>query len=207
MFIHVLLYADDAAPAAKCLCNSLAMACPAFREDQLEQICCPSSYSGPWIHFNQQQSTHELIKLPLYIFKLHYLVCSNQHLTVRVKIRVCVLLYGSENWVTHLHRQRRLNTFHLCCLNSTLGINWSDRVLNPTIQQITGAPGFFSIENVSPTLERPRVQNWRRAIAKGYLYQAYTTKKTRRTNTIKLSLLRDVKCISFRCGLEENLER
>jgi len=73
------------------------MACPAFREDQLEQICCPSSYSGPWIHFNQQQSTHELIKLPLYIFKLHYLVYSNQHLTVRVKIRVCVLLYGSEN--------------------------------------------------------------------------------------------------------------
>ena len=46
----------------------------------------------------------------------------NKKLTAYTKIqiyRVCVLstlLYGSESWTLYARQERKLNTFHMCCL-------------------------------------------------------------------------------------------
>ena len=45
--------------------------------------------------------------------------------------QACVLstlLYGSETWTLYSRQKRRLNAFHLRCLNGILGITWQDRI-------------------------------------------------------------------------------
>ena len=61
-------------------------------------------------------------------------VWSNPNLTERTRLRVyhdCVLstlLYGSETWTTYARQEKKLNSFHMRCLQRILQIKWQDRV-------------------------------------------------------------------------------
>ncbi len=66
-------------------------------------------------------------------------VWNNSMLTTNTKMKVYqasvlnILLYGSETWTMYIWQERRLNSFHLCCLMRILGITWQDRVPNTEV--------------------------------------------------------------------------
>ena len=41
---------------------------------------------------------------------------------------VCMLLYCSESWTLCAQQERKLNMFHMCCLQCMFGITWQDKV-------------------------------------------------------------------------------
>ena len=50
--------------------------------------------------------------------------------------RACVLstlLYGGESRILHARQEKKLNTFHMCCLRRILNMTWQDRVPNDTV--------------------------------------------------------------------------
>ena len=66
-------------------------------------------------------------------------VWENTMLTIKTKTQVyqaCVLstlLCGSESWTLYTRQERRLNTFHLCCLRRILSISWQDNIPNTEV--------------------------------------------------------------------------
>ena len=64
---------------------------------------------------------------------------SNNKLSDHTKVNVyktCIistLLYGSESWTMHAHKEKRLNVFHMHCLRRILGITWQDKVTNKVV--------------------------------------------------------------------------
>ena len=84
------------------------------------------------------------------MFKLHKMLWSNNNLTVNTKMQVyktCVLstlLYSTESWTSYAAQERRLNTFHLRCLQRMLGIKWQDRIPNTVVLEQTGLPSIFT---------------------------------------------------------------
>ena len=83
--------------------------------------------------------------------KLHKRVWSNNNLMVNTKLQVykaCVLstlLYSSESWTSYAAQERRLNTFHLCCLRRILGMKWQDRIPNTDVLKQAGLPTIFTL--------------------------------------------------------------
>ena len=71
--------------------------------------------------------------------KLSKRVWSNKSLTLHIKLKVyhaCVLsilLYGAETWTTC--RKQKLNSFHLSCLRTILGVKWQYKITNLEILQ------------------------------------------------------------------------
>ena len=63
-------------------------------------------------------------------------VWSNNSLTLHTKLKVyhaCVLsivLYGAETWTTYRKQELKLNSFHLRCLRTILGVKWQDKITN-----------------------------------------------------------------------------
>ncbi len=82
--------------------------------------------------------------------KLEKRVWSNNNLTDNTMMqvyKVCVLstlLYSSEAWTTYAAQERRLKSFHLCCLRRILGIRWQERIPN-TVLQRAGLPSIFAL--------------------------------------------------------------
>ena len=66
-------------------------------------------------------------------------VLLNNKLMAYTKIQVyraCVLstlLYYSESWTLCAWQERKLNTFHMCCLRCIFGITWQDKVPNRVV--------------------------------------------------------------------------
>jgi len=58
---------------------------------------------------------------------------------------VGVLFYGCETWTTYRHQERHLNTFHMRCLRSILGLSWKDRVPYTSILQTTDSYDLITI--------------------------------------------------------------
>ncbi|XP_076069799.1 uncharacterized protein LOC143041678 [Oratosquilla oratoria] len=83
--------------------------------------------------------------------KLSKRVLLNRHLTVQTKIKVyhaiclSILLFGSETWTLYKAQIRRLEGFHIRCLQAILNITWHDRILHVTILQNAST---FSIESM-----------------------------------------------------------
>ena len=73
--------------------------------------------------------------------KLKDRVFLNRNLTPLTKIKVytavclSILLYGSETWTLYRAQIRRLEAFHIRCLQSILGLSWRDRIPHVTILQ------------------------------------------------------------------------
>ena len=63
----------------------------------------------------------------------------NKKLTAYTKIQVyrayvlSSLLYCSESWTLCARQERKLNTFHMCCLRWIFGITWQDKVPNRVV--------------------------------------------------------------------------
>ena len=63
----------------------------------------------------------------------------NKRLMAYTKIQVyraCVLstlLYCSESWTLHAQQERKLNMFHMHCLQWIFGITWQDKVPNRVV--------------------------------------------------------------------------
>lgn len=55
------------------------------------------------------------------------------------------LLYGSETWTSYARQECRLNSFHLCCLQRTLGISWQDRVHNNDVLERASIPSMLAL--------------------------------------------------------------
>ncbi|XP_047503000.1 metalloreductase STEAP4-like [Penaeus chinensis] len=66
-------------------------------------------------------------------------VWENSKLFVAIKMTVfnaCILsalLYGSETWTTNAKQEKRLNSFHLCCLRRILNRSWQEKVPNTEV--------------------------------------------------------------------------
>ena len=71
-------------------------------------------------------------------------VFSNRDLRMATKVKVysavCVstLLYGSEAWTLYRRQIRKLESYHVGCLQKILGITWKDRVTHNDILSRTG---------------------------------------------------------------------
>ena len=78
-------------------------------------------------------------------------VWENTMLTIKTKTQVyqaCVLstlLYGSESWTLYTRQERRLNTYHLCCLRRILGISWQDHVPNTEVLARAGSLSMYAL--------------------------------------------------------------
>ena len=65
-------------------------------------------------------------------------------LTTYTKIQIykaCVLntlLYCSESWTLCARQERKLNTFHMHCLQHLFGITWQDKVPNRVVLERAG---------------------------------------------------------------------
>ena len=76
---------------------------------------------------------------------------NSKKLTTSTKIavyRACVLntlLYGSESWTTYAGQEKRLNTFHMRCLECLRRIHWSDKVTNNEVLERSGFPTLFTL--------------------------------------------------------------
>lgn len=83
--------------------------------------------------------------------KLKDRVYTNRNLTVKTKVKVyaaiclSILLYGGESWTLYRKQIRRLEAFHIRCLQIILGLIWRDRV--PHIEIIQTA-NTISIETM-----------------------------------------------------------
>ena len=78
-------------------------------------------------------------------------VWSNKSLTLHTKLKVyhvCVLsiiLYGAETWTTYRKQELKLNSFHLRCLHTILGVKWQDKITNLEILQRCNTAPLSSI--------------------------------------------------------------
>ena len=83
--------------------------------------------------------------------KLQKRVWENKNLTNITKMKVyraCILstlLYSSEAWKTYATQEKRLNSFHLRCLQRILGICWQDLVPNTEVLERAGLPSIFAL--------------------------------------------------------------
>ena len=50
-----------------------------------------------------------------------------------------------RHWTTYMSQERRLNTFHMCCLRRILDIKWQDHIPNDDILTRTGVPSMYSL--------------------------------------------------------------
>ncbi len=81
---------------------------------------------------------------------------SKNNLTGNTKIQVyraCILialLCSSEGWATYAAQERRLNSFHLCCLQHILGIRWQERIPYTQVLQRAQVPSIFALLTQSP---------------------------------------------------------
>ena len=84
--------------------------------------------------------------------KLNKRMWNNSLLAENTKLQVhhaCVLstlLYGSESWTTYAKQEKRLNSYHLCCLRRLLNIRWQDRVTAEVLQRAS-LPSLFALLN------------------------------------------------------------
>ncbi|KAJ7324817.1 hypothetical protein JRQ81_017837, partial [Phrynocephalus forsythii] len=75
----------------------------------------------------------------------------NKKLTEHTKKEVykaCVLstlLYCSESWTIHARQQRKLNTFHMCCLRRIFNITWHNKVPNSIVLNRAGIPSMYTL--------------------------------------------------------------
>ena len=60
------------------------------------------------------------------------LLCEGIELQVYQSFVLSTLLCGSKLWPTYSRQEKRLNGFHLCCLQRLLQIKWQDRAPNTT---------------------------------------------------------------------------
>jgi len=87
------------------------------------------------------------------------LVWENPKLTTPTKMAVynaCIvstLIYGNDTWTTYSKEERKLNTFHMCCLRRILSIQWSDKVPDARVLERAGLSTMF-------TLLRQRMLPW-----------------------------------------------
>ena len=75
--------------------------------------------------------------------RLRTRVFQNKHLKLSTKIQVyeaiCLttLLYGAESWTIYSHHLKKLEQFHISCLQKILGLTWRDRVPHTQILERT----------------------------------------------------------------------
>ena len=78
-------------------------------------------------------------------------VWENTVLNIKTKTQVyqaCVLstlLYSSESWTLYTRQERRLSTFHLCCLRRILGITWQDHIPNTEVLVRAGSLSMYAL--------------------------------------------------------------
>ena len=78
----------------------------------------------------------------------------NKKLTAYTKIQVyrasvlSTLLYCSESWTICTQQERKLNMFHMHCLQHILGITWQDKVLNSAVLERAGIFSMHILVNV-----------------------------------------------------------
>ncbi|XP_076055272.1 uncharacterized protein LOC143033669 [Oratosquilla oratoria] len=83
--------------------------------------------------------------------KLRERIYTNRDLTVKTKVKVYVaiclsiLLYGSESWTLYSKQVRRLEAFHIRCLQCILGITWRNRVPHVDILQTANTTSIESM--------------------------------------------------------------
>ena len=83
--------------------------------------------------------------------KLSTKVWETTNLTTNAKITVynayvlSTLIYDSETWTAYARQERRLNSFHLRCLPSILGISWQDKVPNKDVLERASIPSIFAM--------------------------------------------------------------
>ena len=83
--------------------------------------------------------------------KLRVRVFTNRDLTINTKVRVYVpsclsiLLYGSESWTLYRQQIRRMEAFHIQCLQCMLGITWRDRIPYANILQMANTTSIESM--------------------------------------------------------------
>ena len=83
--------------------------------------------------------------------KLWMRVWNSHDLKLQTKILVYkaivlpTLLYAAETWCCYKADIKRLDTFHLKCLRSILGIKWQDRVTNTEVLRRCGLSGIEAI--------------------------------------------------------------
>ena len=75
----------------------------------------------------------------------------NKKLKAYTKIQVyraCVLstlLYCSQSWTLHAQQERKLNMFHMRCLQCIFGITWQDKVPNRVVLERAGIFSMYTL--------------------------------------------------------------
>ncbi|XP_076062373.1 uncharacterized protein LOC143037716 [Oratosquilla oratoria] len=135
-YIFDLQYADDAAypaPTQQALQRNITDTNDAYRTGGM-LVNTDKTELEPEIQNRIRQST-------VSFGKLRERVYTNRDLTVKTKVKVYVaiclpiLLYGSESWTLYSKQIRRLEAFHIRCLQCILGITWRNRLPHVDILQ------------------------------------------------------------------------
>ena len=75
----------------------------------------------------------------------------NRHLRLTTKIAVyraiviSTLLYGCESWTLYRHQVKKLESFHIRCLQRIMGITWLDKIPHTEILQQAGITSIEAI--------------------------------------------------------------
>ena len=74
----------------------------------------------------------------------------NVKFTMKTKISVykgfiisSTLLRGSEAWTKYAKEEKKLNSFHLCCLCHILAISWRDKLPTSEVLSAAGLPTMY----------------------------------------------------------------
>ncbi|XP_068216309.1 uncharacterized protein [Palaemon carinicauda] len=74
----------------------------------------------------------------------------NHHLKTETKVAVyravykSTLLYGAESWTAYRQHVKKLEAFHICCLQRILGLTWQEKVPH---SKILHCSNLLSIES------------------------------------------------------------
>ena len=83
--------------------------------------------------------------------RLRTRVFQNKHLKLSTKIKVyeaiCLttLLYGAEAWTVYSHHLKKLEHFHISCLQKILGLTWRDRIPHTQILERSNCTSIEAI--------------------------------------------------------------
>ena len=82
--------------------------------------------------------------------QLNYSAWHNPHLALRTKDNFCkafilsTLFHSCETFPRYIQRERKLDSFHIWCIQSIYGITWMDKIRNEVILQHNGCSSLFS---------------------------------------------------------------
>ncbi|BHF59495.1 hypothetical protein SprV_0100245400 [Sparganum proliferum] len=94
----------------------------------------------------ENEVAHRIFKASQAFGRLENTFWNHHSLQLSTKLKMCkaviqpTLLYEAETWTVYMRQARRLNHFHLNCLQ--LKLSWQDRITNTVVLERTG---IFSI--------------------------------------------------------------